>query len=159
MTSRVLGVVREQVIAYLFGASAITDAFVAAFRIPNLLRDLFAEGALSAAFVPSFTDLLQNRGPKAAFDLYRRLFFWVCMIVGGICLLGIIFAPQIATLLAAGFGKTPGKMALTVKLARVMFPFPSDVSLSAVCVAGRPDHGGAQFAGPFRASGFRPIVV
>jgi len=151
MASRVLGVVREQVIAYLFGASAITDAFIAAFRIPNLLRDLFAEGALSAAFVPSFTDLLKNRGPKAAFDLYQRVFFWICAIVGGVCILGIVFTPQIATALAAGFGKTPGKMELTVKLARTMFPFLLFVSLAALAM------GSLNSRGRFGPPAFAPL--
>jgi putative peptidoglycan lipid II flippase len=141
MTSRVLGVVREQVVAYLFGASAVTDAFVAAFRIPNLLRDLFAEGALSAAFIPTFTDLLKNRGPAAAVDLYQRLLFWVSLIVGCICIGGVIFAPQITLALAAGFETTPGKMELTISLARVMFPFLLFVSLAALTMGALNSYG------------------
>jgi putative peptidoglycan lipid II flippase len=151
MTSRVLGVIREQVIAYLFGASVVTDAFVAAFRIPNLLRDLFAEGALSAAFIPTFTDLLKNRGRKAAFDLYQRVFFWIVLVVGTMCLLGIIFTPQIATALAAGFDKTPGKMELTVNLARLMFPFLLFVSLAALAM------GALNSLGRFGPPAFAPL--
>jgi len=151
MSSRILGVVREQVVAYLFGASAVTDAFVAAFRIPNLLRDLFAEGALSAAFIPTFTDLLKNRNRQAAFDLYQRVFFWIVLVVGAICVLGVIFTPQIATALAAGFDKTPGKMALTVNLARVMFPFLLFVSLAALAM------GALNSLGRFGPPAFAPL--
>ncbi len=152
LTSRVFGVIREQVIAYYFGASAVTDAFVAAFRIPNLLRDLFAEGALSAAFVPSFTELLKNRGREAAFDLYQRIFFWIVMVVGAICILGTIFTPQIADLLARGFENTPGKMALTVNLARVMFGFLLFVSLAALTM------GALNTLGRFGPPAFAPLL-
>ncbi len=146
MTSRILGVVREQVIAYLFGASAVTDAFVAAFRIPNLLRDLLAEGALSAAFVPTFTEQLKQRGLDAARQLYEHMQWWILIGVGAICLLGIIFTPQIATLLAAGFDETPGKLTLTIELARIMFPFLLFVSLAALSMGALNAH--ARFGPP-----------
>jgi putative peptidoglycan lipid II flippase len=90
--SRVLGLVREQTVAFLFGASMATDAFNIAFRVPNLLRDLFAEGALSAAFVPTFTQILEERGKEQAYVLARRVIGILLLVVGTICALGMIFA-------------------------------------------------------------------
>ncbi len=129
--SRVLGLVREQVIAYMFGAGALTDVFVAAFRIPNLLRDLFAEGAFSAAFVPSFTRVLTKDGRQAAFDLLNRVLSVFVPAIGLICILGIIFTPQLALLISGGVEETPGKLDLLIVMARWMFPFLLLVSLAA----------------------------
>ena len=129
--SRVLGLVREQVIAYIFGAGAMTDVFVAAFRIPNLLRDLFAEGAFSAAFVPSFTRVLTKDGKQAAFDLLNKVLSVFVVVLALICILGMIFTPQIAQLLSGGVEDTPGKIELLVVMARWMFPFLLLVSLAA----------------------------
>ncbi|GAB4319402.1 MAG: murein biosynthesis integral membrane protein MurJ [Candidatus Zixiibacteriota bacterium] len=129
--SRVFGLVREQVIAYMFGAGALTDVFVAAFRIPNLLRDLFAEGAFSAAFIPSFTGVLTKEGRQAAFDLLNRVLSVFVPAIGLICLLGIIFTPQLAQLISGGVEQTPGKLELLIVMARWMFPFLLLVSLAA----------------------------
>lgn len=130
--SRVLGIVREQVIAYYFGAGAVTDAFVAAFRIPNLLRDFLAEGAFSAAFVPTFSEVLAKEGRPAAMELLRRVLGVFVPALAILCVLGIIFTPQIAHLLSGGTEETPGKIALLVHLARWMFPFLLLISLAAV---------------------------
>ncbi len=130
--SRVLGVVREQVIAYYFGAGAITDAFVTAFRIPNLLRDFLAEGAFSAAFVPTFSEVLNKEGRPAAMELLRRVLGVFVPGLFVLCVLGIIFTPQIASLLSGGVEETPGKIALLVNLARWMFPFLLFIALAAV---------------------------
>ncbi len=130
--SRVFGLVREQVFAFLFGAGFATDAFVAAFRIPNLLRDLFAEGALSAAFVPVFTDYLVNRGKKEAFRLGNLVINALLVVLSGIVLLGILTTPVIVDLIAPGFSAISGKSELTALLARIMFPFLLLVSMAAV---------------------------
>jgi putative peptidoglycan lipid II flippase len=130
--SRVLGLVREQVMAYFFGASMATDAFVTAFRIPNLLRDMFAEGALSAAFVPIFKEKLVTDTDESAFDLARTVLTGILVIVGGIVLLGIVATPAIIYISATGFTDDPAKFDLTVSLTRWMFPYLLLVSLSAL---------------------------
>ena len=132
--SRLFGLVREQIFAYLFGAGLATDAFVAAFRIPNLLRDLFAEGALSAAFVPVFTDYLVNKDRKAAFRLGNLVLNALLVIVGVVVVAGILATPLIVGVIAPGFDSVPGKAELTGLMARIMFPFLLIVSLSAVAM-------------------------
>ncbi len=130
--SRVLGLVREQVMAYFFGASMATDAFVTAFRIPNLLRDLFAEGALSSAFVPVFKDKLVRQDPESAFSLARIILTLVLVFVGLVVLIGIVAAPAIIYVSAHGFTEDQAKFGLTVDLTRLMFVYLLLVSLSAV---------------------------
>ncbi len=100
--SRVLGLVREVVFAALFGASRSTDAFNAAFRIPNLLRDLFAETALSQAFVPVLTDE-KKRGKEAENLLASNIFNTLLVVTGAVAIVGIIFSPQLANVIAVGF--------------------------------------------------------
>ncbi|MDI6809487.1 MAG: murein biosynthesis integral membrane protein MurJ [Candidatus Eisenbacteria bacterium] len=134
MTSRVLGLVREQVVAVFFGAGFATDAFNVAFRIPNLLRDLFAEGALSSAFVPVFSDHLTKKGKKEALSLANSIFNSLTIIVSLICLLGILFSPFITKLMAPGFSSIPGKLELTAGLTRIMFPFLLFISLAALAM-------------------------
>jgi putative peptidoglycan lipid II flippase len=131
MASRVLGLVRDQVFAALFGAGLQYDAFLTAFRIPNLLRDLFAEGALSAAFVTTFTQTLQSQGKEAAIRLWNRVATLIILLLTAISSLGWIYAPEIVDLLAPGFAAVPGKAALTVELTRVMIPFLLLVALAA----------------------------
>src|SRR5262249_49402490 len=123
VASRALGVVREQVFAVSFGAGKELDAFITAFRIPNLLRDLLAEGALSAAFVTTFTHELERHGEAAAWRLASLVVNTLAVVVGGLCLLGICFAPAITRAIAPGFAEVPGKIDLTVHLTRIMFPF------------------------------------
>jgi putative peptidoglycan lipid II flippase len=130
--SRVLGLVREQVMAYFFGASMATDAFVTAFRIPNLLRDMFAEGALSSAFVPVFKEKLVNETDREAFSLARTVITGILTVVGGIVLLGIVATPAIIFVSANGFTADPAKFELTVSLTRWMFIYLLLVSLSAL---------------------------
>ena len=132
--SRILGLVREQVFAYLFGAGFATDAFIAAFRIPNLLRDLFAEGALSSAFIPVFTDHLHNQGKERAWELANRVLNLLVVAVSVIVLLGIIFSPYIVRIIAPGFGEEAGKQQLTASLSRIMFPFLLLVALAALAM-------------------------
>lgn len=132
--SRVLGVVREQVFAVCFGAGRELDAFITAFRIPNLLRDLFAEGALSAAFVTTFTQSLARDGEPAAWRLANLVANAIAVVVGGLCLLGIWMAPALVDAIAPGFAAIPGKSALTAELTRTMFPFLLLVALAAVAM-------------------------
>ncbi len=130
--SRVLGLIREQVMAYFFGAGLATDAFVTAFRIPNLLRDMFAEGALSSAFVPVFKEKLVKESGQEAFRLANAVLTLVLIVVGLIVLLGIVAAPVFIYLFANGFTSIPGKFALTVDLTRIMFVYLLLVSVSAM---------------------------
>src|SRR5215210_3013685 len=134
MCSRVLGLIRELVFAALFGAGFKMDAFVAAFRAPNLLRDLFAEGALSTAFVTTFSKKIATEGDAAAWSLANKIATLTVVFMSGMTLLGILFAPQLMFLLAQGFENEPGKFELTVQLTRIMFPFILMVSLAALAM-------------------------
>lgn len=129
--SRVTGLVREIVMARLFGAGAVYDAFLLGARLPGLLRNLFAEGALSAAFIPVFTRVLSSKGKGEAAELSNAVATMLLLFVGAVCLLGIIFAPQVVMVLAPGFEQSPEKFALTVLLTRIMFPFLLLVALAA----------------------------
>ncbi|HXM44511.1 MAG TPA: murein biosynthesis integral membrane protein MurJ [Bryobacteraceae bacterium] len=129
--SRITGLVREMIMARLFGAGEAYDAFLLGFRIPNLTRDLFAEGALSSAFVPVFSKYLATKGKREAAELSNLVATALALAVGGICVLGIIFSPQLVWLLASGFARVPGKFELAVTLTRIMFPFLLLVALSA----------------------------
>lgn len=130
--SRILGLGREQVMAYFFGAGMATDAFLTAFRIPNLLRDMFAEGALSSAFIPIFKEKMVLKSDQAAFRLADLVITAILLVVGLIVLLGIIAAPVIIYLFAHGFISNPDKFHLTVNLTQIMFVYLLLVSLSAV---------------------------
>lgn len=130
--SRVLGLIREQVMAYYFGASMATDAFVTAFRVPNLLRDLFAEGALSSAFVPVFKEKMMREGEAEAFSLANRVLSAALVVVALIVLLGIVAAPAIIYLSAYGFVEDAAKFDLTVNLTQLVMVYLLLVSLSAV---------------------------
>ncbi|MGE4233694.1 MAG: murein biosynthesis integral membrane protein MurJ [Bacteriovoracia bacterium] len=131
LISRVLGLAREQVFAFLFGASDAADAFNIAFRIPNLLRDLFAEGAMSAAFVPNFAKALL-RSRQAAFDVLGATLSILFVGLGFLSLLGIAFSPELVSLYANSFANVAGKLELTVGLTRAMFPFFPLVAMAAV---------------------------
>ncbi len=132
--SRVLGLVREQVLAALFGASREFDAFVTAFRIPNLLRDLFAEGALSAAFVTSFTQKLSADGDRPAWRLANLVLNALLVVLSLITVAGILIAPWIVRLIAPGFGEIAGKTELTITLTRIMFPFLLLIAVAALAM-------------------------
>ena len=132
MFSRVFGLVREMIFAFYFGAGFLFDAFIVGFRIPNLLRDLFAEGALSAAFVKVFTDYQVKRSEAEAWQLASLIFNALAIILSGITLLGIFLAPYYVPLLAYGF--PPEKAALAVTLTQIMFPFILLVALAAVAM-------------------------
>src|SRR5689334_6123723 len=129
--SRITGLVREIVMARLFGAGQMYDAFLLGFRIPNLTRDLFAEGALSSAFVPTITRYLSTKGKQEAAELSNLVGTALIVVVGVLCAVGMIFSPVLVELLAPGFADVPGKFALAVKLTRIMFPFLLLVALAA----------------------------
>jgi putative peptidoglycan lipid II flippase len=131
MGSRLMGVIREQVFAYMFGTTMFADAFIAAFRIPNLLRDLFAEGALSTAFTTTFTKTWEKEGNVQAWHLARLVLSTLTLILGVICILSVIFAPQIVYLISGGFEGVEGKFDLTVRMTQLLFPFILFVSLAA----------------------------
>jgi len=132
MVSRVLGLVRDVAISQTFGANAGTDAFWVAFRIPNFMRRLFAEGSFSTAFVPVFTEVKETRPHADLKELVSR----VSGTLGGFLLvltaLGLIFTPQVAALFSPGALDDPGKFGLTVDLLRMTFPFILFVSLTAL---------------------------
>ncbi|MBI3891939.1 MAG: murein biosynthesis integral membrane protein MurJ [Candidatus Wallbacteria bacterium] len=134
MLSRVLGLARELIFARFFGAGLATDAFNVAFRIPNLLRDLFAEGALSSAFVPAFTEKLAKEGREAAFELGNRVASCLALVVGAVCVLGLLVAEPLTRVMAPGFASIPGKLFLTVQMTRVMMFFLLLIALSAVAM-------------------------
>jgi putative peptidoglycan lipid II flippase len=134
MASRVLGVAREVVLANLFGASAgpAMDAFNVAFRVPNLVRDLFAEGAMTAAFVPTFTRTLNERGREAAWRLGNLVMNALIVVTIVVVVLGVIFAEPITRAIASGeeFVSVPGKLELTTQLTRLIMPFLTTVAVA-----------------------------
>ena len=130
LVSRVLGLAREQIFAALFGGGRVMDAFTIAFRIPNLLRDLFAEGALSTAFVTVFSRTATLQDGAAAWRLADKVATLTVLTLSAITIVGIVIAPWLVALLAPGFD--PAKAALTVTLTRIMWPFILLVSLAAL---------------------------
>lgn len=132
MFSRVLGLLREMIFARYFGAGFLYDAYVVAFRIPNVLRDLFAEGALSVAFVKVFTDYQINKSEKEAWRLASLVLNALAVVMSVICIVGIIFSRQFVNLVADGF--SPEKAALATTLTQIMFPFILLVALAAVAM-------------------------
>jgi putative peptidoglycan lipid II flippase len=129
--SRVLGLVRDMVIANFFGSGLAADAFFVAFRIPNLLRRLFAEGSLTIAFIPVFTEYLTNRTRKDAFDLARVVLTLLALILAVVTVLGVLFSPWIVRIQAFGFGGSGIKYDLTVLLTRITFPYIFFISIVA----------------------------
>ena len=135
LASRIMGYIRDAVIAWYFGAGHSTDAFIAAFRIPNLLRKLFGEGAISNAFIPVFTDYLTKDGKDEALRLARSALWVLSILLVLISLCGIALAPLIVKGIAPGFTGSPGKIPLTITLTRIMFPYIFFLGLVALCMA------------------------
>jgi putative peptidoglycan lipid II flippase len=129
MTSRVLAVARETVFAYLFGAGNDMDAYNVAFRVPNLLRDLFAEGAISAAFIPTFTRCLSTRGREAAWRLGNLVINTLVVVTLACVVAGWFLAPDLARWFAPDYALVPGKIELTTLLTRIMLPFLTMVAI------------------------------
>jgi putative peptidoglycan lipid II flippase len=132
LCSRFLGLARDQLSAALFGGGALMDAFTVAFRIPNLLRDLFAEGALSTAFTTTFSRTFVQDGDKAAWRLANKVCTLAIVFMSAVTVIGIVAAPWLVSVL--GFGFTGEKAALTILLTRVMYPFILLVSIAALAM-------------------------
>jgi putative peptidoglycan lipid II flippase len=132
MFSRVLGLVREMIFARYFGAGFLYDAYQAAFTIPNVLRDLFAEGALSAAFVKVFTDYQIKKGEKEAWRLASLVMNALAVVLSVLVIVGILLTPYLVSIVASGF--SPEKAQLTVTMTQIMFPFILLVALAAVAM-------------------------
>jgi len=153
LVSRILGFVRDAVIAMLLGAGFYSDAFFVAFRIPNLLRKFFSDGVLSISFVPVFTRYLKEKGKTAAFEMARSAFFIVSLIAALAVIAGIVSAPLIVRVLAPGFGAASSKFALTVVLTKLMMPYVFCLSLTALCM------GILNSMGHFAAPAAAPVVL
>jgi putative peptidoglycan lipid II flippase len=151
-SSRILGFVRDMVLARLFGATPAADAFFVAYRVPNLLRELFAEGSMSSAFIPVFTEYHTRRGRDEAWELASAVFTTLLTVLTGITLLGILAAPAIVWLLAPGFHDDPAKLAMTTWLTRVMFPYLLFISLAALAM------GVLNSVRAFAAPAFSPVL-
>ena len=152
LLSRILGFIRMSVIARVFGAGMVTDAFFMAFRISNILREVLAEGSMSAAFIPVFTEYLHTKSKEEARELASSIFYILLFILAGVVLLGIAFSPEIVNVIAHGFLKYPDKFALTVSLNRIMFPYILFIGLSAVTM------GVLNSMGSFTAPAFSPVM-
>ena len=151
LASRILGFIRDAVIAWFFGAGFSSDAFIAAFRIPNLLRRLFAEGSLSSAFIPVFTEYIIKRGRIEAFHLARSAFrlLGCVLIMATVC--GILLSPWIVRLIAPGF--SADKLSLTIILTQLMFPYIFFIGLVALCM------GVLNVLGHFAAPACAPVLL
>jgi putative peptidoglycan lipid II flippase len=153
LLSRITGLARESLKAFAFGAGLQMDAFEAAFRLPNILRRLFAEGAFSQAFVPILAEYQRARGDDATRDLVGRVASLLAVALLGLSVLGIVGAPWLVYALASGFSGTPGKVELTAQLIRIMFPYILFVSL--VSLAGSVLNVYRRFAVP----AFTPVLL
>ncbi|MBF0528742.1 MAG: murein biosynthesis integral membrane protein MurJ [Deltaproteobacteria bacterium] len=153
LLSRILGLIRDQVTAYYFGAGMAADAFFVAFRIPNLLRRLLAEGALTVSFIPVFTEYLTTRSRAEAFRLVHAALAVFSIILVIVTVLGILFSPWIIWAFAPGFTDQPDKYALTVLLTRIMFPYIFLVALVALAM------GILNSLGKFAAPALSPVFL
>ena len=153
LLSRIAGYVRDMLFASFFGAGMVADAFIAAFRIPNLLRRLFGEGSLSIAFVPVFTETLVKGDREEGLCLAVSALKLLLVGLSVIALAGVVLAPTIITIVAPGFSHLPEKMALTVALTRIMFPYVILIGLVALCM------GILNALGHFAAPAVAPVLL
>ncbi len=153
LLSRIFGFVRDMVIASVFGAGLSADAFFVAFRIPNLLRRLFAEGSLSITFIPVFSEYLTQSGKKEAFQMARSAIRMLSVLLIGIVIVGVLLSPLIVRLIAPGFAQTPGKLVLTTALTRLMFPYIFFIGLVALFM------GILNVLGHFAAPALAPVCL
>jgi putative peptidoglycan lipid II flippase len=153
LLSRISGFVRDTIIAVMFGAGAATDAFFVAFRIPNLLRRLFAEGAFSQAFVPVLGQYRGKHGEAATKELAGKVLAVLAAFLFVVTLAGIVAAPAVVYLTSAGFAKDPDKFALTVEMLRICFPYILFVSLVSFSA------GLLNTWGRFKAPAFTPVLL
>ncbi len=134
LVSRIFGFLRDMVVALFLGTSAFTDAFVVAFRFPNLFRRLFAEGSLTMAFIPVYAEMHREQGAKRAFELARSVFAWLISILLVLIMVVEIFAPQFTSLLAEGFARDANLFEYTVLFVRICFPYILFISGVALCM-------------------------
>jgi len=153
LASRLTGYARDRTIAALFGASAASDVFYTAFRIPNLLRQLVAEGALPGVFIPSYAEKRKHGSPEEARAFAARILSALTLLVTVLTAAGIVFAPAVVRGLAKGFASTPGKIPLTILLTRLMFPYLCFISIAALLQAVLNAHG------RFAVSAMSPILL
>ena len=153
LASRIFGFLRDVVIAWFFGAGLAADAFFVAFRIPNLLRRLFAEGALSIAFVPVFTEVIEKQGMDEASSVARSAIRLLTLILTIVTVVGIVAAPVLVWVIAPGFAEDPDKFAVTVRLTRIMFPYILLVGLVALAM------GILNPLGHFAAPALAPVLL
>jgi len=153
LLSRILGLVRDVVIAGFFGASLSSDAFFMAFRIPNLLRRLFAEGSLTISFIPVFTEYLTTKGSDEAFEMARSALRLLSVILTACAVIGILFAPLIIRIIAWGWVDQPDKFEITVVLTRIMFPYIFFIGLVALAM------GILNVLGHFAAPALAPVFL
>jgi putative peptidoglycan lipid II flippase len=156
LVSRVLGFIRDMILANLFGATIAADAFYVAFRIPNMLRELFAEGSMSAAFIPVFTEYLSKKSRSEAKELASAAFTTLLLLLCIVVTLGILFSPQLIHWIAPGFVRDAYKFSLTVSMTRIMFPFLLFISLAALAMGIL--NSTRRFAPPALASGVFNVV-
>lgn len=153
LLSRILGFVRDIVIAGYFGAGLYSDAFFVAFRIPNIFRRLFAEGSLSISFIPVFSEYLVKKGKNEAFSLAGSAVRLLSVILAAVTITGIIISPFMVRLIAPGFMDDPDKYSLTVSLTRIMFPYIFFISITALFM------GILNVLGNFAAPAFAPVLL
>ncbi|MFH1673851.1 MAG: murein biosynthesis integral membrane protein MurJ [Pseudomonadota bacterium] len=153
LLSRIFGLLRDIVTAWFFGAGLASDAFFVAFRIPNLLRRLFAEGSLTVAFIPVFTEYLTKRGRKEAFELAGSAFRLLSVILAAVTVVGVLVAPFIVIITAPGYIESAEKFEVTVLLTRIMFPYIFFIGLVALCM------GILNALGHFAAPALAPVFL
>jgi putative peptidoglycan lipid II flippase len=153
IVSRVFGYIRDSRIAFLLGASTAADAYTTAYRIPNLLRRLVGEGAVSAAFIPVFSRYVAEKRNKDAWEFANTMLTMITIFLTAITVAGIVFSPLIVRLFAFGFAETPGKLDLTATLNRIMFPYIFLISMSALAM------GILNSFHRFGAPAFSPVVL
>src|SRR5262245_63378031 len=153
LLSRITGLARESLKAFAFGAGLQMDAFEAAFRLPNILCRLFAEGAFSQAFVPILSHYRHQRGDDQTRALVDRVASMLAIALIAMSVLGVIAAPWLVYALAAGFARTPGKVELTAQMIRIVFPYIFFISL--VSLAARILNVHLRFAIP----AFTPVLL
>lgn len=152
LLSRILGFARDIVLARLFGAGMAADAFFVAYRIPNMLRELFAEGSMAAAFIPVFSEYLKKRAHQDAKDLANVAFTTLLLLLSVVSFLGVLGAPLIVSVIAMGFADDPEKQVLTIQLTRMMFPYLIFIGLSALVM------GILNSVRSFAAPAFAPVI-
>src|SRR5262245_31896838 len=153
LVSRVLGYIRDSRVAFLLGATTAADAYTTAYRIPNLLRRLVGEGAVSAAFVPVFSRYVAEKKKEDDWEFANTLLTVITFVLTAVTLTGILLSPLLVRLFASGFGDTPGKLELTATLNRIMFPYMFLIGLSALAL------GILNSFHRFGAPAFAPIVL